>query len=66
MPSSANVDEKHGDAASVRSTSTMSSLKSLLHKKRDSTSKTIKPTQAQKAHQNNTTHEARAAYFVMK
>lgn len=57
------TDEKHTDAASVRSTSTMSSLKSLLHKKPQ---KTREPTKAQQTAERNLQHESRAVYFSLK
>jgi hypothetical protein len=65
MPQSKYIDEKHTDTASVRSTSTVSSLKSLLHKKQHKAEPT-KPTKAQKSSDRVIAHEARATYFALK
>jgi hypothetical protein len=71
MSSAAVVDEKHTDTASVRSTSTLSSLKSLLHK--HSSSLAPKPKPANKANKKASPKDtqaradslqARAVYFA--
>ena len=64
MPQTSTVDEKHTDTASIRSTSTMSSLKNLLSKK--STQSKPKKTKDQETRQKALRHEARAAYYTFK